>query len=108
MAAIVDNTAVPRGQVGTVRFDALTSHDLLRHVDDTPAVREKVDDADLVLAGSTGAVWPSRVAGAELPERIHAPALADALCAAGNADGRGVCPAAPPGPPPCSAYGTRG
>jgi N-acetylglucosaminyldiphosphoundecaprenol N-acetyl-beta-D-mannosaminyltransferase len=113
MASIADNTPQLRGWAGAVHFDALTrwevanhvrdelvrgrggrvavlSHELLRHIDDTPAVREMLGDADLVLAGSASTVWASRLAGAPLPQRFTAPALADALCAACNADGRRV------------------
>jgi N-acetylglucosaminyldiphosphoundecaprenol N-acetyl-beta-D-mannosaminyltransferase len=113
MAAIAENSSESCSVVGPVRFDALTrweaanrvrdelvcgrggrvvvlSHDMLRHVDDTPAIREMVDEADLVLAGSASAVWASRLSGTPLPERITAPALADALCAACTADGRPV------------------
>ncbi|MGE5156320.1 MAG: WecB/TagA/CpsF family glycosyltransferase [Betaproteobacteria bacterium] len=98
--------------MGTVRFDALTrweaatyvrdelvrgrggrilvvSHDQLRDLD-TDDWRQTLADADLVLTGSATAAWASRLAGAPVPERISGPDLVDALCAAGNADGRRI------------------
>ena len=113
MGSIADNTSNRRSAVGTVRFNAVTrweaathvrdelvrgrggriivvSHEQLRHVDEAPELRLVLDDADLVLAGSATAVWASRLAGTPLPERITGPGLADALCAACNADGRRV------------------
>jgi N-acetylglucosaminyldiphosphoundecaprenol N-acetyl-beta-D-mannosaminyltransferase len=116
MVAIADNTITRRSAVGTIRFNALTRWEAathvrdelvrgrggrivvvsaeqlrqLRHVDHAPELRMALDDADLVLAGSATAVWASRLAGTSLPERIHGPALADALCAAGHADRRRV------------------
>jgi N-acetylglucosaminyldiphosphoundecaprenol N-acetyl-beta-D-mannosaminyltransferase len=113
MGSIAENTSQPRSWAGAVRLDAMTrwqaanhvrdelvrgrggravvlSHELLCRIDDTPDVREMLDDADLVLAGSAAAVWASRLAGVPLPERITASAFADALCAACNADGRRV------------------
>jgi N-acetylglucosaminyldiphosphoundecaprenol N-acetyl-beta-D-mannosaminyltransferase len=111
MPHLTDNAplARPTASVGAVQFDALTRWDAANHVrdelvrgrggrvvvvtneqlwqrDDVPAL----DDADLVLAGSTTAVWASRLAGTPLPERVTAAGLADAVCAACNADGRRV------------------
>ncbi len=113
MPPLTDNAHQTQPVVGTVRFHPLTrweaanhvrdemvrgrggrvmvlTHEQLRHVDDAPALRPALADAELVLAGSATAVWASRVAGTPLPERITGPALADALCAACNSDGRRV------------------
>ncbi len=103
----------PRSVIGSVAFDPLTrmqaathvrdclargeggrlvivSQDQLRHVDERPRLRRMLADASLVLAGSATAVLASRLAGTPLPERITAPAMAEALFAGCLADGRRI------------------
>lgn len=67
-----------------------TNLDVLRQYVDSDDVRALVDEADLVVADGMPLIWASRLAGAELPERVAGSSLIWTLPERAARDGASV------------------
>jgi N-acetylglucosaminyldiphosphoundecaprenol N-acetyl-beta-D-mannosaminyltransferase len=85
VAAVRESLALGRG--GRI---VTPNVDILRRARTDPAVRDYLDDADLIVADGMPLIWASRLGGTPLPERVAGSSLIWTLSAGLGRDNRSV------------------
>jgi N-acetylglucosaminyldiphosphoundecaprenol N-acetyl-beta-D-mannosaminyltransferase len=94
MAAVTEAHAVhaivAAAEAGEGHWTITANLDHLRRYHASPAERELIDEADLVVADGMPLIWASRLAGEPLPERVSGSSMVWSICEIAGTCGQSV------------------